>query len=63
MPDAQKPKWWFYVLAVVAFLLWAVGTVPELGAIVNLSAGLTSLAIPVAVFGIPALDSLLTPKN
>jgi hypothetical protein len=59
----RRPPVWFYGLAAIAFLGWAVGTVPEVASLTGLSAGLVSLILPICVFLIPAVDQLITGRT
>jgi hypothetical protein len=61
-PPDRRPRWWFYVLAGVAFVAWAVGTVPEIVGLSGLPVVIKDLAVPVAVFIIPAIDEAITPS-
>jgi hypothetical protein len=60
LPAENRPPTWFYMLALVAFGGWAVGTVPELGADLKLSAAVSSVLLPITVFLVPAIDLWLT---
>jgi hypothetical protein len=59
----RRPPVWFYVLAGIAFVGWAVGTVPEVANITGLSAGVVSLILPICVFLIPAVDQLISGRS
>lgn len=61
-PPERRPKPWFYVLAGLAFLAWAFGTVPEISTLAGLDPTFAALAIPIAVFLIPGIDEALTPN-
>lgn len=56
-----RPRWHFYVLAMVAFAIWALGT-SKLGALVGLDSIETAFMLGVGVFLVPLIDSLLTRK-
>ena len=60
LPVSRRPKMWFYALAGLAFIAWALATVPELGAIFGLSTVISAVILPIAVFLIPAIDTALT---
>ncbi len=60
-PDRRPPAW-FYVLAALAFVGWALGTVPELADLTGLSDAVTSLVLPITVFLIPGIDQALTRR-
>ena len=62
-PAGQAPPVWFYVLAAVAFVAWAIGTTPELASALGLTNVLASIVLPIAVFIIPGIDLALTPKK
>ena len=57
---AHPPRMYFYVLAVVAFLAWALGTSTLGQDTVNLPDYISKLAVLSAVFLVPMIDELLT---
>jgi hypothetical protein len=56
----RRPPIWFYALAVVAFLGWAIGTIPQLGPELGLSTVLSSVVLPIVIFAVPGIDYFLT---
>jgi len=61
-PGSNAPVW-FYALAALAFLGWAIGTVPEVAGLTGLSAGVVSLVLPISVFLIPGIDEAITTRS
>lgn len=59
---AKPPRWYFYPLAVAAFLGWAIGTTIEVAELFNLSQPELSgkLVIMATIFVVPLIDELLT---
>ena len=61
--DKAKPsRWYFYLLAVLAFLGWAIGTTTEVAKLFNLPQPELSgkLVVFVTIFIVPLVDELLT---
>jgi uncharacterized membrane protein AbrB (regulator of aidB expression) len=58
----KPPRWYFYLLAVLAFLGWAIGTTTEVAELFNLPQPELSgkLVVFVTVFFVPLVDGLLT---
>ncbi len=54
------PRWYFYVLAALAFLVWAFGASPVGADLWGWSPQATSLSLMVGVFVIPLIDQVLT---
>lgn len=51
------PRWYFYVLSVVAFGVWAIATVSPIQGAMHLTAEKASFILVAGAFGIPLLDS------
>jgi len=56
----SRPRAYFYVLAVVAFFCWALGTSTVGGDLWRLPEWLGHAAIPIGVFIVPLVDEILT---
>ena len=63
LPNDQKPRFYFYFLAGVAYLCWAIGTSPNVSALIGVSSLTASVALGVGVFLIPLIDTALSLKN
>jgi hypothetical protein len=59
LPPAEKPLPHFYILAVVAFLCWALATTPNVAALARADQTTAAIVISAAVFLIPLCDTLL----
>jgi uncharacterized membrane protein len=57
---ADPPRWYFYVLAALAFVAWAIGTTTSGGVLFHLPPWLAQITVLAAVFLIPLLDEILT---
>jgi hypothetical protein len=57
-PD-KKPRWFFYVLATLAFGAWAIGTSADVQKLIDLTAAKAGTVLAVAVFIVPILDDIL----
>lgn len=57
-PD-ERPRAHFYPLAGVSFLCWALGTSPNVAALVRLDPVESAVALGLAVFLVPLLDDVL----
>lgn len=60
VPENVKPLPHFYVLALVAFVAWALVTAPNLASMVGLDQVATSVILAIAVFAVPLLDGVVT---
>lgn len=60
LPAKERPLFHFYVLSVIAFLVWALATAPNVAALANLSAIATSVLLLLGVYLIPLADGILT---
>lgn len=60
-PKDAPPRWYFYVLGIVSFVGWALST-STVGADLLHLAGpdVPKVALPIAVFVVPAIDEALT---
>jgi hypothetical protein len=60
---AQRPRWFFYVLSVPAYVLWATATIDAVGAVIGVSGSgadaKKAFVLAAAAFIIPALDVFL----
>ena len=62
-PDKNKrPLLHFYVLAVIAFLVWAIGTAPSVAQLAHLDEVAAGVVLGTGVFLIPLADRLLTRR-
>ncbi len=60
MKDPQKkPRPFFYVFAVVAFLAWAVGTSSDVQTLVGWDAVTSHWTLAAVAFVVPAVDQLI----
>ncbi len=60
IPAETRPLVHFYVLAVIAFFCWAVGTTSNTAALVGLDSRSAAVVLAIAVFVIPVADDVLT---
>ncbi len=60
LPPDKRPLPHYYVLSVIAFLIWALATAPNLATLVNLDTTVTGLLLMFGVFLIPLADGILT---
>jgi len=51
------PRWYFYVLSVAAFVVWAIATISPIQGVMHLTAEKASFILVAGAFGIPLLDS------
>jgi hypothetical protein len=58
--STNPPRWFYYVLAVLAFVGWALGTSSVGADLFGLPDFVSTLAVFLAVFLIPLADELLT---
>lgn len=56
---ANPPRWYFYVLAVIAFLAWAIGT-SDIGLIWGMGEEISKFTVLAGVFLVPMADEVLT---
>jgi len=54
---APLPRWYFYVLSVVAFGVWAIATIAPIQGAMHLTAEKASFILVAGAFGVPLLDS------
>jgi hypothetical protein len=55
---APNPRWYFYVLSAVAFVVWSISTVKSIQGAMNLTESKASFILFAGAFGIPLLDTL-----
>lgn len=55
----KRPRWFFYVLAVISLLAWAVGTSAHTANLLGLDDVAAGFVLTAAVFIVPLVDSLL----
>lgn len=60
LPNPQKPTPYFYVLAGVAYLCWAIGTSSGAAALFHANPLTASVVLGVGIFLIPLIDTALT---
>jgi hypothetical protein len=60
LPAVKRPLPHYYVLSVLAFLIWALATAPNLASAVGLDSVETGLLLTFGVFLIPLADGILT---
>ncbi len=60
LKDYERPLPHFYFLSVIAFLIWALATAPNLAALVHLDTVATGVLLMFGVFLIPLADGILT---
>lgn len=58
--EVERPYPYFYVLAALAFLGWAIGTNEHVAALIGLSQAVGSVVLSLCVFIIPLLDNILS---
>ena len=58
LPLKQRPTWIYYVLAVIAFLCWAIGTTPSVARLAGIDQVVAGLVLLGAVFLIPLADDV-----
>lgn len=56
----EKTGWYFYPLAAIAFLAWAIGTNEQVAGLVGLSQSSRGVILGLCVFAIPLLDEILS---
>jgi hypothetical protein len=61
-PEGKKPLVYFYILACLSYVVWAVATSP-LFEIIGLTATQASVGLGITVFLVPGLDTLFSPKT
>lgn len=54
---APLPRWYFYVLSAVAFLVWSTATISSIQKAMSLTESKASFILAAGAFGIPLLDS------
>ncbi len=59
-PAANRPRWFFYVLAVIAFLAWTASASEPVTNMLGLQQNVAGFILMAAVFVIPFADQLLT---
>ena len=60
LPKAERPLTHFYLLAVLAFACWALGTSGSVDNLVGIDSVTAGFILTVAVFAIPLMDQVLT---
>jgi hypothetical protein len=60
LPRDERPLVHFYVLAVLAFLCWALGTSSAVASLVGADEVTSGVVLAIAVFAIPLLDGVIT---
>jgi hypothetical protein len=67
LPANERPLTHFYVLAVLAFAGWAIGTCPSVADLISVDDVIAGVILALAVFLIPISDGILSdvlkPKN
>ena len=58
-PKGNPPRWYFYVLAAIAFLAWAIGT-SDIGLLLGIAEELSKFTLLAGVFLVPMVDEVLT---
>lgn len=58
LPAAERPLWHFYVLSVIGFFCWALGTTAALADLIGLDEKAAGVVLLIAVFALPLVDSL-----
>lgn len=59
----ERPLVHFYVLAVIAFLVWALATAPSLASLLRLDTVTTGIILAIGVFLIPLADGILERRR
>lgn len=59
-PDAIPPRWYFYVLSLVAFFAWALGTTSTGDDLLHLSREESAIALLAGVFLVPMIDEWIS---
>jgi len=59
LPPEKQPRLHSYLLAFLAFCLWAVGTAPNVASLVGVDEAVASVLLGIAVFLIPLLDGII----
>jgi hypothetical protein len=59
-PVDRQPRAHFYILAVFAFVAWALVTAPNLAAMAGLDQVASSVILAIAVFAVPLIDGVTT---
>jgi hypothetical protein len=59
-PRQQKQRWYSYILSIIAFVGWAVGTRSSMARLLYLEPEIGSFILAVIVFAVPGIDQLLT---
>jgi hypothetical protein len=54
----QRPRWYFYLLSAVAFVVWSIATISSIQGSLHLTEAKASFILFAGAFGIPLLDSL-----
>ena len=61
--EETKPRWWFFLLSAIAFVAWAIGTSTVGSDLFLLSQKMSQFTVMVAVFLVPLIDELLSPRK
>ena len=59
LPAASKPVPPFFLIATIAFLVWALATSPEMATTVHLDARAVALVLGITILFVPVLDAVL----
>ncbi len=59
---SRPPRWYFYVLSVIAFLAWALGTSSVGQDLFAFPDAAAKIMLPSGVFAVPLVDELLTRR-
>jgi len=56
--NAPAPRWYFYFLSAVAFVVWSIATISSIQSSMKLTESKASFILFAGAFGVPLLDSL-----
>jgi hypothetical protein len=59
-PSGDRPMWYFYVLSVLAFAIWALAVSAQVRGTFGASPGLSEFLLALGAFAIPFFDEALT---
>lgn len=57
-PKVPRPRWYFYFLSIVAFVIWAIATTASIQHSMHLTEAKASFILVAGAFGVPLLDTL-----
>ena len=60
LPDHDKPRFYFYILAILAFVVWAFGVSEAVRTVFAMDAQVAEILLGLAALLIPLADELLT---